>query len=224
MTALQLQLNEKLYAKDPQSTDLGLRILSKGIELIDKLGFEGFTFKKLSIEIDSTEASVYRYFENKHRLLVYIMTWYWAWLEYRIQFETHNIENAENALNIALKIISEEKKHDDTFPNVDEAALQRIVIAESDKTYLTKQVDEDNKEGLFKGYKSLCHLLGSLVLKVNPTFQYPNAICSMILESANQQVFFAHHLPSLTELSDEKYPFDRLYEFIRTVVFKTISK
>jgi len=223
MTVLQLQLNQKLYAKDPQSTDLGSRIVSKGIELIDKLGFESFTFKKLSIEIDSTEASVYRYFENKHRLLVYIMTWYWAWLEYRIQFETHNIEDAKKALDIALKIIGEEKKHDATFPNVDEAALQRIVIAESDKTFFTKQVDEDNKEGLFKGYKSLCNLIGNLVAKVNPDFQYPNALSNMILEAANQQVFFANHLPSLTEISEESNPFDRLHNFITTVVFKTIS-
>jgi AcrR family transcriptional regulator len=224
MTVLQLQLRGNLYAKDPQSTDLGLRILSKGIELIDKLGFEAFTFKKLSAEIDSTEASVYRYFENKHRFLVYIMTWYWAWLEYRIQFETHNIENPKRALDIALKIISQEKKHDDTFPNVDEPALQRIVIAESDKTYLTKQVDEDNKEGLFKGYKSLCKLIVDLVKKVNPDFQYPSALCSMILEAANQQIFFANHLPSLTELSKERQPFDELHIFINTVVFKTISQ
>ena len=45
MTVLQLQLRGNLYAKDPQSTDLGLRILSKGIELIDKLGFEAFTVR-----------------------------------------------------------------------------------------------------------------------------------------------------------------------------------
>ena len=37
---------------------------------------EEFTFRKLAQKINTTEASVYRYFENKHRLLIYILAWY----------------------------------------------------------------------------------------------------------------------------------------------------
>ena len=62
---LQLQLNPSLYLRDPQASDLGQRIISESIHLIDEIGFEAFTFKKLSIRIHSTEASIYRYFENK---------------------------------------------------------------------------------------------------------------------------------------------------------------
>jgi hypothetical protein len=52
--------------------------------------------------------------------------------------------------------LCEEKKYDPAFDFIDEVALHRIVVAELDKTYLTKQVDSDNKEGLFGGFKSLC--------------------------------------------------------------------
>ena len=56
--------------------------------MIDQLGFEQFTFKKLARAIGSTEASVYRYFDNKHRLLTYLIAWYWKWMEYQINYRT----------------------------------------------------------------------------------------------------------------------------------------
>ena len=90
MATLFFKLNDHLYVRDPQHTALGQNIINKGVELIDRLGFEQFTFKKLAEEIGSTEASIYRYFENKHRLLHYLTAWYWSWLEYQIDYETHN--------------------------------------------------------------------------------------------------------------------------------------
>ncbi|MEL7005792.1 MAG: efflux RND transporter periplasmic adaptor subunit [Bacteroidota bacterium] len=183
MLALKLQLNNNLYLKDPQSTDLGLKIINRSIHIIDQIGFEAFTFKKLSIEIESTEASIYRYFENKHKLLLYLITWYWAWTEYIISFETHNIFDGKDKLLIALRVITEKKEYDHNFPNIDEPALQRIVIAESDKTYLTKQVDDNNKEGLFRGYKSLCKMI-----KANLDNLYIKAPISGRLSTVNAEV------------------------------------
>ena len=88
MTTLQLVLNPNLYLRDPQETELGRSIVQQGISMIDELGFEQFTFKKLAVHIGSTEASIYRYFENKHKLLVYIIAGDWNGLEYRIDFGT----------------------------------------------------------------------------------------------------------------------------------------
>ncbi len=223
MTVLQLRLNESLYLKDPQSTELGKRIIEHSISMIDELGFESFTFKKLSQEIDSTEASIYRYFENKHRLLVYLISWYWNWMEYRIQFETHNIQSPQDRLRIALRLITSKKVEDGNFPEVDETALQRIVIAESDKTYLTKQVDEINREGVFRGYKSLCTSIGDIVREINPKYKYPNALISTALEASNQQVFFAEHLPTLTELSKSSELYEDNYKFIENLIFNTLE-
>ena len=88
---LRPDLNSQLYLRDPQGTELGRRLLDESVLLLDKLGFEAFTFKKLAVVMNSTEASLYRYFENKHRLLVYLVSWHWAWLRYQIRFHTHNI-------------------------------------------------------------------------------------------------------------------------------------
>jgi len=88
---LQIIMNEKLFLRNPQLTDLGRKILLHSIQLIHKNGFESFTFKKLAEDIGTTEAGIYRYFENKHRLLIYITAWYWSWLEYRVTIFTQNM-------------------------------------------------------------------------------------------------------------------------------------
>ncbi len=224
MPTLQLLMNENLFLRDPQETDLGRKIVQESIAMIDELGFEKFTFKKLAARIDSTEASIYRYFENKHRLLVYLIAWYWNWLEYRIDFGTQNIFDPHQKLEIALKIIAIKKEKDPSFPEIDEEALYRIVIAESDKTYLTKQVDEDNKEGLFRGYKSLCKRIAGFIREINPDYSFPHALISTVLEAAHQQIFFAQHLPSLTELSGVKGDRTlRNYDFLLEMVRKAIK-
>ena len=55
---LQIVISPELYTKNPESSDLGKKIVSKSIEMIDALGFEDFTFKKLGIERGSNESSV----------------------------------------------------------------------------------------------------------------------------------------------------------------------
>ncbi|MEM0938667.1 MAG: TetR/AcrR family transcriptional regulator [Bacteroidota bacterium] len=221
---LQLQLNPSLYLRDPQSSDLGQRIITESIKLIDEMGFEAFTFKKLSIAINSTEASIYRYFENKHRLLIYLIAWYWNYLDYKINYETHNIKEPKEKLRIALKFIAKELSDDDMFSGVSESALQRVVIQESDKTYLTKNVDLDNKEGLFRGYKSLCVTIAEYVKQINPEFEYPHSLVSTCLEAAHQQVFFAKHLPTLSDINGKEDIHQQNLEFLTTFIFKTISK
>ncbi len=191
--------------------------------MIAELGFEAFTFKKLSIEVESTEASIYRYFENKHRLLVYLIAWYWSWLEYRIDYETNHIKEPNLRLETVLGIICNKPEPDAAFPDIDETALRQIMVAESDKVYLTKQVDDDNKQGLFRGYKSLCNKLGEMALAINPTYAYPSSLMSTILEASNQQIFFAEHLPSLTESSQSKDYYISNLNFVKSLVFNSIS-
>ena len=69
------KVNEKIYLKNPEQSEIGRKKEKNGIDLIHQLGFEHFTFKKLAIEMQTTEATIYRYFENKHRLLLYILNW-----------------------------------------------------------------------------------------------------------------------------------------------------
>ncbi|UOQ97162.1 TetR/AcrR family transcriptional regulator [Hymenobacter sp. 5317J-9] len=195
---LRLDLNEKLYLRDPQATALGRQLVAQSVLLIDEIGFEQFTFKKLAQRLESTEGSLYRYFENKHRLLVYLVSWHWACLRYQIRFHTHNVASPQERLRLIIGILTRAHQ-DDPTTELDEAALYRIVVHEASKAYLTRDVDDDNREGLFREYKQLAASIAAVVQEINPAYAYPHALVSTLLESARKQRFFAEHLPSLTD-------------------------
>ena len=69
LSNLKIAVPEKIYVKDPESSILGKRIIEHSIILINDIGFDSFTFKKLGEKIGSNESSIYRYFESKHKLL-----------------------------------------------------------------------------------------------------------------------------------------------------------
>lgn len=216
---VQIKISERCYLKDPDTTDLGRRIIENSIKLIDEIGFEAFTFKKLANQIESTEASVYRYFENKHKLLIYLVSWYWNWVEYRLQFDMHNIDDPNKCLDIFIDSITRPVRMDETFIHVDEVALHRIVISESAKAYLTKEVDMDNREGYFRSYKRLVKHITELIKEINPNYEFPAALTSTIVESAHNQKYFSDHLPSLSETQSE----NELSSFLKQMLFQTIK-
>lgn len=219
---IKIRVEEKVYLKDPETSEKGRDIIKHGILMIDELGLEAFTFKKLADRIGATEATIYRYFESKHMLLSYLISWYWNWLEYRLVFATNNIDSARDRLRIAISILSGRIENDMEFEHIDEVTLQRIVVAESAKAYLTKEVDTNNQEGFFLSYKRLCKRVSDMVLEVNPDYKYPAALVSTIAESAHYQKFFARHLPSLTDIHDSNE--GELEEFLTDMAFKTIGK
>jgi AcrR family transcriptional regulator len=153
LLSLKIQVNDKIYVKDPETSSLGRKIIQESIILIDDIGFENFTFKKLGERIGSNESSIYRYFESKHKLLVYLSSWYWGWIEYRLVFSTNNIENPIEKLRKAIAIVTEKIEDDSSTEHINESLLNKIIIAEFTKTLLTKEVDEENKEGFFLIYK-----------------------------------------------------------------------
>lgn len=220
---IKIELSEKLFQRDPEQTDLGKKIVAESIIMIDALGFEQFTFKKLALKLSSTEASIYRYFENKHKLLVYLISWYWVWLDYQIGFCTNNIEDPREKLKIIIGIISRSGRPDNTFTHINEAALFRIVVAESSKAYLTKEVDTDNKEGLFREYKSLCRKIGKVISDINPMYPYPHALVSTLFETGKKQIFFAQHLPSLTEAEVKGEDYSGIAAFLNNLAFSSID-
>ena len=218
---ISIRLNEKLFLRDPESSDLGQRIVKYGIEMIHKLGFESFTFKKLGEEIHTTEASIYRYFENKHRLLLYIITWYWNYLEYQVVFNINNLTDSEEKIRRVVDLLTHEL--DDSLGQIDfnQKALYDIVISESSKAYLSKEVDNNNSDFLFKPYKDLCQRIANLFSEFNPTFPYPNSLASTVIEAAHFQHFFAQHLPRLTDLGKEED--FTIQAFLEHLVFATLT-
>lgn len=206
LSNLKIAVPDKIYIKDPESSDLGKRIIEHSILLIDELGFDSFTFKKLGVKIGSNESSIYRYFESKHKLLLYLTSWYWAWIEYHLVFATFNISDAEIQLTKAIEIVSRTVEQDVSFSHINEVALNRIIINEYSKSYLTKEVDSENKEGYFVIYKRLVSRLKEMILKVNPNYKYPTSLASTILEGALHQHFLKDHFSSITDCNDKVRP------------------
>lgn len=223
-TSIKINLNHKAYMRDPENTELGRRIINESIRLIDDLGFEQFTFRKLANIIGSTEASIYRYFENKHKLLVYLVSWHWAWLDHFVLFHTNNIADPRERLSRAIDVITSSGIDNPATLHINESALYRIVIVEASKVYLTKEVDDDNKDGYFLEYKRLCHHIAEMVLAINPDYPYPHALISTIMEAAHQQVFFAEHLPSLTEIKGTKRSPQETATFLKHLVFAAVDQ
>lgn len=203
---LKVEINDKLYLKDPESTDLGKKIVQESIVMIHEMGFEQFTFKKLGIKIGSNESSIYRYFTNKHKLLLYLTSWYWSWLEHQLVIKTLAISNPQEKLNKAIEILTAETNEDSNFTHINEVLLNKIIISEYSKSYLTKEVDQENKEGYFSVYKRLVTRLKDLITAVDAAYEYPSSLSSMIIEGALHQHFLKEHFTVITDCDSKISP------------------
>lgn len=223
MIAIQIQLNPNLYLRSPQETKLGKKIIEFSIILIEELGFEKFTFKKLATKIDSTEASIYRYFQNKHKLLIYLVAWYWSWLKFQVDYNTMNIVDVDKKIKIALSILVESSRKNPAIQYVDENLLHKIVVSESSKAYHTKTVDAENKEGYFSTYKELCECISTILLEKKPDYLYPHTLASSLIEMANNNIYFAEHLPSLTDVNIKEGNLEDIKRLLEHFAFSSLS-
>ncbi|WP_339661641.1 TetR/AcrR family transcriptional regulator [uncultured Polaribacter sp.] len=218
LSILKISVPDKIYIKDPETSDLGKRIIEQSIILINDKGFENFNFKKLGQKIGSNESSIYRYFESKHKLLLYLTSWYWAWLEYNLVLETFSISNNLEKLEKAVTIVTRTIVVDSKFSHVNEPLLYKIIVNESSKSYLTKEVDAENKEGYFEVFKRVILRLEKMIISVKPDFPYSLSLASTILESSLHQHFLKEHMPSVTNCKNGETPTN----FILHLVNKTL--
>jgi AcrR family transcriptional regulator len=206
LSTIKLSVPDKIYLKDPESSDLGMRIIENSILLMNEIGFDNFTFKKLGSRIGSNESSIYRYFESKHKLLVYLSARYWAWIEYQLVFETHNISNSEEKLRKAIQIVTRSVEQDKSFSHINEILLHNIIVNENSKSFLTKEVDNENKEGYFAVHKRLVSRLKDVILSVSPQYPYPTSLASTIIEGGLHQHFLKDHFKSMTDCDTSNTP------------------
>jgi AcrR family transcriptional regulator len=214
--SVQIEISPKLYNKNPDSTELGRSIITHSIRMIHDIGFEDFTFKKLGQMINSPESSIYRYFENKHALLVYLTSWHWSWMEYRLVFATTNVDSAVERLKKCIDLLTKPVEVDNSIYYVNEVLLSEIIFSESIKAYHTKNVDEENKKGWFKAYKKVVERVSNIVLEIKSGFEYPHMLISTVIEGAHQQKYFAEHLPLLTDKTKDA---DTITKFYTELVF-----
>ncbi len=219
---LSFDVNNAIYQKNPENSELGKKIVKESIDLINKLGFEAFTFKKLATEIGTTEASIYRYFLNKHRLLLYILNWYWLYLDFLIETQLNNLSDPKQKIKLIIHILTQD--FDDTNDGLEynKHFLHNIVISESSKVYLTNEIDEINKSKVFKPYKDLCAKIASNLSLYNKKYPYSKSLSSTLVETAHCQQYFALHLPGLTDINPKN---KKLFvaTFMEDFVFRILS-
>ncbi len=216
---IKVEVNSKLYQKEPFSSELGISIVREGLVLILELGLENFTFKKLSQKIGSTEPAIYRYFDNKHKFLLYLSAWYWGWMEHNLVFATANLKEVEDRLAVALRLLTVGPlftKNDYLDPLV----LHEVIINESLKGYLTKEVDEENKIGIFAQILKFGERVTSIIEEMNPSYPFPKTLVFTVLESSLLQSFNARHLPGMTETEIGE---ETKFQFFHELVIKAIT-
>lgn len=214
-----ISVNDKLYVKNPETSDLGKKIIEQSILLIDEIGFENFTFKKLGEKINSNESSIYRYFESKHKLMLYLSSWYWGWMEYKLVFATNNLANPMEKLIKAIAIVTEKVEDDSNTLHINESILNKIIIQEFTKTLLTKEVDEENKEGFFIVYKRIINRIIEFISEVNPNYTFAKSLASSVVEGALHQHFLKEHLKTITNCNET----NTVTDFYIDLVAKTLK-
>ena len=218
-----ISIPKDLSLKNPLESKLGKSIISHSIVLFDEIGFEAFTFKKLAIKMGSNETSLYRYFENKHFLLLYLVVWYWNWVGYLIDYNTKNITDPSRKMNIIIDNFVHASKENPSVDFVNEKILHRIIIAESAKSYHTKKIDEENKQGFYLSYKTLIQKVADVILEINSEFPYPHSFASSLFEMANNEIFFAEHLPRLTDISVEEENYEEVNKLLKFYIKKMLQ-
>lgn len=216
------KVNDHIYLRDPESSELGRQIVKNAIDLIYHLGYEHFTFKKLAEAVGTTEASIYRYFENKHRLLLYILNWYWSYLQFLVMFQLSGIKDAKARLKSIIQLLTRELPESSGRLEYNKKFLNQIVITESSKVYLVKEVNEINKNEVFKPYKELCAAIAEAIKQYNPKYKYPKSLSSTLIETAHHQQYFSVFLPNLTDVMP-KNESEYTASFLNDLLFKALS-
>jgi AcrR family transcriptional regulator len=202
MAHYQLVPDPSLHLRDPGASTTGGRILSEGLALMTEIGLEAFTFKKLAERAECTEATIYKYFQNKQRLLQYYFQLYWMWLDTHCQQEGRTLDDPWERVQGDIRSLCGMWAKDAMAAQLDPVALRELVIVEGSKSFLHRNVDEDNKLRLFQPYKDLCAHIAAELKACDRKFKNPRTFATTLIEMAHSLEFAMEHLPALTELSD----------------------
>ena len=144
-------------------------------------------------------------------------------MRFQIEYVISHTKDPEEKIHLILGVLAGEDRTTPALTELDDIALGRIVIREGSTSYLTHEVDADNKAGFFQEYKKLARRIATVLQEVNPTYPFPLTLVSTILETARKQMFFAEHLPSLTEASESDNSPKKIREFLEHTVLSSLS-
>src|SRR5690606_26141739 len=152
----------------------------------------------------------------------YVTTWFWTWMEYQLIFHTNNLKDPKEKVNIVINLLTFQATDQFILEHIDKNMLHNIVIAEGNKSYLTKHVTEDNKAMLFQPYKDLCHRIAEVFLEYKQGYPFPHSLASTLIETAHHQMYFKDNLPRLTDFGGTKDA-KQLVSFLHHIVFSALN-
>jgi hypothetical protein len=141
-------------------------------------------------------------------------------MEYQLILKTLSISDDYLKLDTAVHILTQEVVQDMNFEHIDEITLSKIVVEEYSKSYLTKEVDQENKDGYFAIYKRLVLRLRDMIAVVNPDYPFATSLSSTIIEGSLHQHFLKRHFTALTDCNQKVSPTDFFLHLIHQVTAK----
>jgi hypothetical protein len=133
-----------------------------------------------------------------------------------------NIDDPKKKLEIIINSFVLASMDNPSNDYVDENKLHSIMISEGTKAYRTKGVDEENGKGFFKNYKELITMVAGVILDIAPTFEYPYTLASTLFEMSNDQLYFAKHLPRLTDIKEKENKYAEVEKMLNYITAKLL--
>ena len=73
-------------------------------------------------------------------------------------------------------------------------------------------------------YKKLIQKIADVILEVDSKFPYPHSFASNLFEMANNEIFFAEHLPKLTDVRVKNENYDEVAKLLKFYKERMIFK
>ena len=151
------------------------------------------------------------------------MVWYWNWVSYLIDYNSKNITDPNLKLDLIIDNFVDATKENPSIEFINEKILHRVMISESSKSYHTKNIDEENKQGFYLSYKALIQKVADVILEIDPKFPYPHSFASNLFEMANNEIFFAEHLPRLTDVKVKNEDYSQISKLLKYYKSKMLN-
>ena len=143
-------------------------------------------------------------------------------MEFLVDFTIQNIQNPKEKVTKIINLLTQSLPESVGQLDYNKSFLNQIVLSESSKVYLIKEVKEINSFQVFKPYKDLCNKISEVMLSLNPSYTYSRSLSSTLIETAHSQQYFSKNLPRLTDVSNEKEE-EFVFNFLSQLVFSALN-
>ena len=143
-------------------------------------------------------------------------------MEFLVDFTIQNIQDPKEKLTKIITLFTKSLPESVGQLDYNKSYLNQIVLSESSKVYLIKEVKEINSFQVFKPYKDLCNKISEVMLSLNPSYTYSKSLSSTLIETAHSQQYFSKNLPRLTDVSNEKEE-EFVFNFLNQLVFSALN-